>query len=89
MNHEETLGHAKEITATFKSEKTPIRACSTNESTLYAQAVCPRAAYRTTCQLNHYFVNKAFAIKGLPLDCFHPPAEEMRLHASFEVHFLR
>ena len=38
MNHEETLGHAKEITATFKSEKTPIRACFTNESTLYAQA---------------------------------------------------
>ena len=38
MNHEETLGHAKEITATFKSEKTPMRACFTNESTLYAQA---------------------------------------------------
>ena len=38
MNHEETLGHAKEITVPFKSEKTPIRACFTNESTLYAQA---------------------------------------------------
>ncbi|WP_297610281.1 hypothetical protein, partial [uncultured Sutterella sp.] len=37
-SHEETLEHAKEITATFKSEKTPIRACFTNESTLYAQA---------------------------------------------------
>ena len=57
MNHEETLGHAKEITATFKSEKTPIRACFTKESTLYAQAACPGAAYRTICQLNHCFVN--------------------------------
>ena len=37
-NHEETLEHAKEITTTFKSEKTPIRDCFTNESTLYAQA---------------------------------------------------
>ena len=37
-NHEETLEHAKEITSTFKSQKTPIRACFTNESTLYAQA---------------------------------------------------
>lgn len=37
-NHEETLEHAKEISSTFKSQKTPIRACFTNESTLYAQA---------------------------------------------------
>ena len=37
-NHEETLEHAKEITSSFKSQKTPIRACFTNETTLYARA---------------------------------------------------
>ena len=37
-NHEETLEHAKQITSSFKSQKTPIRACFTNETTLYARA---------------------------------------------------